>query len=259
MPYQGGQRGSKRAQKPADIFQFFARPAIAKPASAAALVPISSDQLPAGAYMNEAGRVGGMTSEDAGRLGGYMDDYGRVFVPAGMGAMPAAPVLPAAQRVSAGVVQPRAVVSGLTPAGTVDRSQSDEYKSQLAQYQNLIKKEEQQEAEDLGMKIFMDKYGKTPMAKPGGAVGAYNPLLAKMFPDTGGYAGAFEPVEETQPGEFGYRAQPETGYTMESLNPVAAQAAQQAATADQADMATTVKLPVRDRVAQLRSQVLGGY
>ena len=57
-------------------------------------VPISSDQLPAGAFMRETGRVGGMTSEDAGRLGGYMDDYGRVFVPAGMGARPPAPVVP---------------------------------------------------------------------------------------------------------------------------------------------------------------------
>jgi hypothetical protein len=35
---------------------------------------------------------------------------------------------------------------------------------------------------------------------------------------------------------------------MESLNPLAQQAAQQAATADQADMATTVRLPIRNRV-----------
>lgn len=162
--------------------------------------------------------------------------------------------------VPAGTVQPgAAIVSGLTPTGEVDRSQSDEYKSQMAQYRNLISQKKTQEAEDLGMKIWMDKYGKTPMAQTGGAVGAYNPLLAKMFPDTGGYAGTFEPVEEFQMGDLGTRAQGEGGYTMESLNPMAVQAAQQAATADQADMATTVKLPVRDRVAQLRSQVLGGY
>lgn len=247
MPYQGGQRGSKRAQKPANIFQFFARPATAKPASAAALVPISSDQLPAGAYMNEAGRVGGMTSEDAGRLGGYMDDYGRVFVPAGMGAMPPAPVLPAPQRVPAGTVHPRAIVSGLTPAGTVDRSQSDEYKSQLAQYQNLIAKEKEAEASDLGMKIWMDKYNKSPMAQAGGVTGAFNPLLAKTLPETQGYA-AFVPTEEVQMGDLGSRAQGEGGYTMESLNPLAEQAAQQEATAGQADMATTVRLPVRNRV-----------
>lgn len=140
------------------------------------------------------------------------------------------------------------IVMGTRDGVTVDRSQSDEYRSQLAQYGNLISQKKTQEAEDLGMKIWMDKYGKTPMAQPGGAVGAYNPLLAKMFPDTGGYAGTFEPVEEFQMGDLGTRAQGEGGYTMESLNPVAAQAAQQAATADQADMATTVKLPIRDRV-----------
>jgi hypothetical protein len=244
-------------------------------------VPISSDQLPAGAFMRETGRVGGMTSEDAGRLGGYMDDYGRVFVPAGMGARPSAPVVPSplfrfptkakqnapAQRpapkpaaapasatvfapvsVPAGTVTPGAtIVTGLTPTGEVDRSQSDEYKSQLAQYQNLIAKEQQAEAEDLGMKIWMQKYGQTPMAQAGGFVGAKNPLLATTFPETQGYP-AFVPAEELAEGDLAKRAQGELGPTMESLNPLAQQAAQQAATADQADMATTVRLPIRNRV-----------
>jgi hypothetical protein len=250
MPYQGGQRGAKRAQKPANIFQFFARPATAKPASA--LVPISSDQLPAGAYMNEAGRVGGMTSEDAGRLGGYMDDYGRVFVPAGMGAVPPAPTLPAPQLVPAGTVQPgAAIVSGLTPTGEVDRSQGDEYKSQMAQYRSLIDKKQQQEAEDLGMKTWMEKYGKTPMAQAGGAVGAYNPLLAKMFPETKGYAGTFAPAEEVQMGDLGTRAQGEFGPTMESLGLLNKQAAQQEATAAQADMATTAGASASERAQNL--------
>ena len=150
--------------------------------------------------------------------------------------------------IPAGTVQPTAIVSGLTPAGTVDRSQGDEYKSQMAQYQNLIKQEKQAEAEDLGMKIWMEKYGKSPMAQAGGAIGAYNPLLATTFPDTKGFAGTFAAPEEVQMGDLGTRAQGEMGPTMESLNPLATQAAQQAATAAQADKATTVKLPIRNRV-----------
>jgi len=270
MPYQGGQRSGKKAAAPnwtptfpGAQFLFGREAGFAGRGANAATQPspftsISSDQLPPGAFMNEAGRVGGMTSEDAYRLGGYMDEMGRVFVPKGMGKPPAAPQLPLPAQPStvipAGTVQPAAIVKGLTPAGEVDRSQSDEYKSQMAQYRNLISQKKTQEAEDAGMQMWMQKYGKTPMAQAGGVVGAYNPLLAKMFPETGGYAEGLQAVEETQPGEFGYRAQPETGYTMESVNPLATQAAQQQATADQADMATTVKLPVRNRI---QSFVLG--
>lgn len=150
--------------------------------------------------------------------------------------------------VPAGTIQPAAIVTGLTPSGTVDYTQGDEYKNQLAQYQNLIKQEKQKEAEDLGMKIWMEKYANSPMAQAGGAIGAYNPLLASMFPETKGYASTFAPQEEYQMGDLGTRAQGETGYTMESLNPLQAQAQQQAATAAQADKATTVKLPIRNRV-----------
>jgi len=172
--------------------------------------------------------------------------------PAAAGTMPtgAAVVVPAAPAfasVPAGTVTPGAIVTGLTPDGTVDRSQGDEYRSQLAQYGNLIGQKKTQEAEDLGMQIWMQKYGNTPMAQAGGAVGAYNPLLANMFPETGGYATGSQPVEEYQMGDLGTRAQGETGYTMQSLNPLAAQAQQQAATAQQADNATTVKLPARNR------------
>lgn len=148
----------------------------------------------------------------------------------------------------AGVVQPGVIVKGLTPTGTVDRTQGDEYKAQMAQYQNLIKQQKQAEAEDLGMKIFMEKYAKSPMAQAGGAIGAYNPLLAATFPETKGFTGTFAPVEEYQMGDLGSRAQGEMGPTMETLNPLAAQAAQQQATADQADQATTVRLPIRNRV-----------
>lgn len=152
--------------------------------------------------------------------------------------------------IPAGTVQPGNITKGVTSSGEVDYSQGDEYKSQMAQYQNLVNQKKTQEAEDLGMQIWMQKYGNTPMGQAGGFIGAKNPLLAATFPETGGYASTFAPVEDYQMGDLGTRAQGETGYTMESLNPLQAQAQQQAATAAQADKATTagVKIPVRNRV-----------
>jgi len=165
--------------------------------------------------------------------------------------VPPAPVLPPPVVIPAGTVQPGNITKGVTSTGELDRSQGDEYKSQMAQYRNLINQKKTQEAEDLGMQIWMRKYDKSPMAQAGGAIGAYNPLLASMFPETKGFAPAFAPEqEEIQMGDLGTRAQGEMGPTMETLNPVAAQAQQQAATAAQADKATTagVKIPVRNRV-----------
>lgn len=163
---------------------------------------------------------------------------------------PAVLITPTPVSIPAGTVQTGTIVKGVTPAGEVDYSQGDEYKSQMAQYQNLVNQKKTQEAEDLGMQIWMQKYGNSPMGQAGGFIGAKNPLLAATFPETGGYASTFAPVEEYQMGEFGTRAQGDTGYTMESLNPLQAQAQQQAATAAQADKATTagVKIPVRNRV-----------
>jgi len=41
--------------------------------------------------------------------------------------------------------------------------------------------EQLQSAEDIGMQMWQKKYGNTPMAQPGGAVGAFNPLMEKTF------------------------------------------------------------------------------
>ena len=229
MAYQGGQRGSKRAPKakwnpsfPGAGFLFGPGAFFAgRGANAATLAPTDA-QLRAEGYRPLVEPLKGPLTDPK-------------------------PV----QVLSAGTVAPNTtIVTGLTPQGTVDRSGSDEYRSQLAQYGNLITQNKPQEAKDLGMQIWMQKYGQTPMGQAGGAIGAYNPLLANMFPETGGFAAGTQPVEEVQMGDLGTRAQGETGYTMESLNPVAAQAAQQAATAQQADKATTVKLPIRNRVQQ---------
>jgi hypothetical protein len=226
MPYQGGQRGSKRAPK----------------ANWTPTFPGANFLFGGGPFF--AGRGANAQTMPAAQADPSL--LGRVLPPGSV----VEPFVPTTQPavIPAGTVQPGVIVKGLAPGGTIDRSQGDEYKSQMAQYQNLIKQQKAAEAEDLGMKIWMEKYGKTPMAQAGGAIGAYNPLLAATFPETKGFAGGSAPVEEIQMGDLGTRAQGEMGPTMETLNPLAEQAAQQAATAGQADMATTVRLPVRNRV-----------
>jgi hypothetical protein len=84
----------------------------------------------------------------------------------------------------------------------------------------------EQSAEDLGMKIWQEKYGGTKMAQPGGAVGAFNPLMQDTFGyQTGMAPGQVAQMQQTAapipvaPGEVPYyqgdlgtRATLETGY-----------------------------------------------
>lgn len=83
-----------------------------------------------------------------------------------------------------------------------------------------------QSAEDIGMQIWRNKYGATPMGQPGGAIGAFNPLMQKTF----GYQAGMSPQEMQsmqataaqvpvapgeipyQQGDLGTRATLETGY-----------------------------------------------
>jgi len=86
--------------------------------------------------------------------------------------------------------------------------------------------EQVKSAEDVGMQIWRQKYGGTPMGQPGGAVGRFNPLMDRTF----GYQAGMSPqqMQEMQataapvlvaPGEIPYqqgdlgtRATLETGY-----------------------------------------------
>jgi hypothetical protein len=86
-----------------------------------------------------------------------------------LGKAPAAPVLPGAAP---------APGMGVTP---VVRHEDDQYRQLLSQYGALSKAGKQEEAEKLGMEIWQKKYGKTPMAQPGGAVGSFNPLMQSTF------------------------------------------------------------------------------
>lgn len=75
---------------------------------------------------------------------------------------------------------PKLPTPGQGPTPIV-QSSDDQYRQLLSQYGALTKAGEQEKAEQLGMEIWNKKYGKTAMAQPGGAVGARNPLMEKMF------------------------------------------------------------------------------
>lgn len=90
--------------------------------------------------------------------------------------VPAAPILPPPGTNTT-------VVSGTLDGVTPDRTQSDEYKAQLAQYGALQKAKKFEEADKLGMEIWRSKYKDTPMAQEKGAVGAFNPLMKRTFPE----------------------------------------------------------------------------
>ncbi len=86
--------------------------------------------------------------------------------------------------------------------------------------------EQVQSAEDVGMQIWRQKYGGTPMGQPGGAVGRFNPLMDHTF----GYQAGMSPQQMQamqataapvpvapgeipyQQGDLGTRATLETGY-----------------------------------------------
>lgn len=86
--------------------------------------------------------------------------------------------------------------------------------------------EQVQSAEDIGMQIWQQKYGNTPIGQPGGAVGRFNPLMDRTF----GYQSGMSPQEMQamqataapvqvapgavpyQKGDLGTRAALETGY-----------------------------------------------
>ena len=100
------------------------------------------------------------------------------------GAAPAAPQLPPPGLGTAPIIQ------GTRDGVTADRTQSDEYRTQLGQYEALQKKKQYEEADALGMQIWQQKYGKTPMAGPE----SRNPLMQSTF----GYQSFERPSYEGQ-------------------------------------------------------------
>jgi hypothetical protein len=73
--------------------------------------------------------------------------------------------------------------------------------------------EQVQSAEDIGMQIWQQKYGGTPMGKPGGAIGVDNPLMKRTF----GYQSGSAP--DQQIGGYTQGPTPSIPQVDQSLNP----------------------------------------
>jgi hypothetical protein len=126
------------------------------------------------------------------------------------GSAPPAPVLPAASASPADRAYQQEVsrVAQLT-------AQDPE----LQRYETARKaaktQEEMNSVRDMGMQMWQEKYGKTPMGQPGGAVGTFNPLMQKTFGyQTGNPSTAPMPPGDApiQIGDLGSRAMADTGY-----------------------------------------------
>jgi len=143
---------------------------------------LSSDQLPAGAYMTEAGRTYGIDSEQVGRLGGYMDERGRVFLPANnrvnpssWGASPPGRTQPSAPglRPPTGARPP--ALSAADRAYEAEKSRVAQLTAQDPELQRYEKareaaktQEEMNAARDIGMQIWAQKNpGLAAEVKPG--------------------------------------------------------------------------------------------
>ena len=137
-----------------------------------------------------------------------------------------------------GSVYPSSSVAPLkTPAGERAYQQEMSRVTQLTaqdpefqRYENARKaaksQEEMNAVRDMGMQMWQEKYKDTPMARPGGAVGFFNPLMQKTF----GYQTGMSPADlaqtitnpslvpvapgeaPIQTGDLGTRALLETGY-----------------------------------------------
>jgi hypothetical protein len=130
-------------------------------------------------------------------------------------------------------------LASVTSNGAVDRAYQQElYRTaqmtaqdpELQRYENARvaakTQEEMNSVRDMGMEMWQKKYGETPMGKPGGAIGSFNPLMQSTF----GYQTGMSPgdVAQTitnpsvvpvspgeapyQMGDLGTRVTSETGY-----------------------------------------------
>lgn len=149
------------------------------------------------------------------------------------------------------------IVIGLTPTGEVDRTQSDEYKSTKARYDQLRKAAPEmvmtpeglrEKAVDYGLQQWAKMYPKLAARQQ---QGTFNPLMQQTFGYQAGLAPNQIPAgmaadQQTVMGDLGSRAQGEGGYDyealmaerarreMETLDPLLQQEMQQGFTAAQA-------------------------
>lgn len=180
-----GAAAAALSNKPASASQGTRRGAAGKPRREG-YSQLSSDQLPKGAYMTEAGRVYGLDSTQVGNAGGYMDEMGRVFLPSGASPGFGSSTVGSSQpALSSSVEAPRFAFSRGPAASASERAYQAE-KSRVAQQtaqdpefqryerarQAAKTQEEMNAARDIGMQMW---------AKA-------NPTLAaKVMPGQSGY------------------------------------------------------------------------
>lgn len=166
------------------------------------------------------------------------------------------------------------VVTGLTPGGEVDRTQSDEYKSIRAQYDALRKRGEfammpegmQEKAVDYGMQKFGELY---PTLAAHQQAGSFNPLMQSTF----GYQTGEAPDQvqrsmviggqryDVDPEGIQYQIDQQQMQDMDTGNPLMQSAMQQQRTADQAAEATTTGMnrPIIDRADEFIEMSKKGF
>ena len=162
---------------------------------------------------------------------------------------------------------PTPIVTGLTPDGEVDRTQSDEYKATRARYDQLRKAGPEvvmtpeglrEKAVDYGLQEWAKMYPQLAAKQEAAKYGTFNPLMQKTF----GYQTGEAPDQvqrqmmiggqryDVDPEAIQYQVDQQRAAEMGSPNPLVQQEMQQEATADQAAKATTAGMnrPIADRV-----------
>ena len=159
------------------------------------------------------------------------------------------------------------IVTGLTPTGEVDRTQSDEYKATRARYDQLRKAGPEmvmtpeglrEKALDYGLQESAKMYPQLAAKQEAAKYGTFNPLMQQTF----GYQTGEAPNQvqrqmmiggqryDVDPEAIQYQIDQQRAAEMGSPNPLVQQEMQQEATANQAAKATTAGMnrPVADRV-----------
>jgi hypothetical protein len=135
------------------------------------------------------------------------------------------------------------IVTGLTPDGEVDRTQSDEYKATRARYDQL-RKDDPEKALDYGLQEWAKMYPQLAAKQEAAKYGTFNPLMQQTF----GYQTGEAPDQvqrqmviggqryDVDPEAIQYQVdQQRAQRDMQSPNPLMQQEMQQQATAAQAN------------------------
>jgi len=155
------------------------------------------------------------------------------------------------------LTKPTPIITGLTPTGEVDRTQSDEYKSIRAQYDQARKELPAAVARDKGLELWAQANPELAARAEAAKYGTFNPLMQSTF----GYQTGEAPDQvqrsmviggqryDVDPEAIQYQIDQQRMQDMDTGNPLMQSAMQQQRTADQAAEATTAGMnrPIIDR------------